>query len=88
MEDVRQRLVKCFSAVFPELTKEEIVNTTSDGPSNWDSLSQVTLIAVIQEEFDIEFGADLVEGGVSFEAILARVNQATGSNIPPGASRL
>jgi acyl carrier protein len=66
MNDVHLRLNKCFSAVFPELTTEEIVKATSDGTNNWDSLSWVTFLAVAQEEFEIEFDADTIESCTSF----------------------
>ena len=84
MHDTYQRVIKCFLAVFPELTTEEIVKVTSDNTNNWDSLSLVTLLAVVQEEFEIEFDVDSIEGGVSFESILARVTEAVRTGIPVG----
>jgi acyl carrier protein len=85
VDDVRQRLIKCFSAVFPELTEDQILRAGSDGTNNWDSLSQVTLISVIQEEFSIEFGVDLIQETVSFANILARISEAAGSSLSPEA---
>ena len=70
MHNVGQRLTKCFSAVFPELTAEQIVQATSDGTTKWDSLSWVTLLAVVQEEFNIDLDVDGMEGRMSFEGIL------------------
>jgi acyl carrier protein len=87
VDDVRQRLIRCFSAVFPELTTEQIVKVTSDDTRNWDSLNWVTLVAVIEEEFEIELDADCIAGGISFEDILKRVNDATLNRVPPEASR-
>ena len=85
MHDVHQRLIKCFSTVFPELTTEDIVNTTSDGTSNLDSLSWVTLLAVVQEEFGIEYNVDTTESS-SFEGILARVTEALRNRNPVGSA--
>ncbi len=82
MHDVHQTLIKCFSAVFPELTMEEIVKASSDATNNWDSLSWVTLLAVVQEEFGIEFDVDCIESCTSFECILARVTEAVQNRIP------
>ena len=65
MNDVNDRLIKCFSAVFPELTKEEIVQATGDSTDKWDSLSWVTLLAVVQEEFKIELDVEDVESCTS-----------------------
>jgi acyl carrier protein len=75
-------LTKCFSAVFPELSPEEIVKATSEVTGNWDSMSGVTLLAVVQEEFGIDFEGDSIENFVSFEGILARVNETILSKAP------
>jgi acyl carrier protein len=76
MPDARQRLIKCFSAVFPELEPDEIVNATSEVTGSWDSMSAVTLLAVVQEEFEVDLELDGMDGLASFEGILARVNEA------------
>lgn len=76
MNDVEQRLTKCFSAVLPELSPEQIVNATFQVAGDWDSMSAVTLLAVVQEEFGIDFEIDIIDNFVSFEGILARVNEA------------
>ena len=54
MRDQDERLIRCFESVFPALTQEEIKNASSDSVGVWDSLSSVTLAAVIQEEFNVE----------------------------------
>jgi len=79
-------LIKCFAAVFPELSTEEIVKANSDGTNNWDSLSQVTLLAVVQEEFGIDFDVDNMEGRMSFEGILERLEEATRKSVPAESS--
>jgi acyl carrier protein len=82
MHDIEQRLTKCFSAVFPELSPEDIVKVTSDGARNWDSLSWVTLLAVVEEEFGVELDADGMESSISFGGVLARVREAVRNRIP------
>jgi acyl carrier protein len=86
MHDVHRRLIRCFAAVFPELTAEEIVQANSDGTNHYDSLSWVTLLAVIQEEFEIEFEVDCIESCVSFEDILARVTEAVRNRMAVGSA--
>jgi acyl carrier protein len=76
MHDVEERLTKCFSAVFPELSPDEIVNASSELTGDWDSMSAVTLLAVVQEEFGIDLEVDGMENFASFETILARVSEA------------
>ncbi|MGH9327561.1 MAG: acyl carrier protein [Terriglobia bacterium] len=84
MHNVRQRLIKCFSAVFPELTPDEIVTSTAEGTGHWDSLSAVTLLAVVQEEFGVELETDGIGSCSSFSAMLERVNEAVRTSVPAG----
>ena len=68
MRDQDERLIRCFASVFPVLTQEEIENASSDSVGIWDSLSSVTLAAVIQEEFDVEIEPDALPNLDSFRA--------------------
>ena len=53
MPDLETRLLRCFESVFPGLTPDEIrISNAEQG--TWDSLSLVTLVAVVQEEFGVE----------------------------------
>jgi acyl carrier protein len=60
MHDQEQHLIRCFASVFPALTDEEIQNASTDSLGIWDSLSTVTLAAVIQEEFNLEIDPDIL----------------------------
>ena len=53
MDNIEKRLAACFSAVLPELTAEEISQTSAASVASWDSVATVTLIAVIEEEFGV-----------------------------------
>ena len=53
MPDLETRLLRCFESVFPGLTPDEIRISNSE-QGTWDSLSLVTLVAVVQEEFGVE----------------------------------
>jgi acyl carrier protein len=68
MSDNESRLVRCFSSVFPELTPEEIHQTTAESVGDWDSLSGVRLASVIQEEFNVEIDPMILPDLDSFEA--------------------
>ena len=50
---ISQRLQQCFQAVFPSLTEREIAAASSETVSDWDSVAQVTLISVVEEEFAV-----------------------------------
>ena len=81
MHDVKKRLATCFSAVFPELSPEEIEKSSACCVVSLDSLSAVTLLALIEEEFGIDLKVEDIESFASFEGILERVNEALGVRI-------
>ena len=70
MPDTRARLVKCFSAVFPELSEREIATASPVSIGGWDSLASVTLLSVLEEEFEVQIDPEALEQLVSFDLIL------------------
>jgi acyl carrier protein len=58
MSEQEQRLLRCFASVFPGLTQSEIQESCEESTGAWDSLSGVTLVAVIEEEFSIQIEPD------------------------------
>jgi acyl carrier protein len=68
MSELESRLIRCFASVFPTLSADEIRAIDSEAAGNWDSLSTVTLAAVVQEEFNVEIEPDLVPELTSFTA--------------------
>ncbi len=68
MHDQEQHLIRCFASIFPGLTEEEIQNASIDSVGVWDSLSTVTLAAVIQEEFSVEIDPEILPQLDSFRA--------------------
>jgi acyl carrier protein len=68
MSEQESRLIRCFASVFPGLSPEEIRTVNSESLGSWDSLSTVTLAAVVQEEFNVEIEPDIVPELTSFEA--------------------
>ena len=74
MLDQEERLIRCFASVFPTLTPEQIEAASSDSEGVWDSLSSVTLAAVIQEEFNVEIEPDALPDLDSFRAFRDYLN--------------
>jgi acyl carrier protein len=68
MTELENRLVRCFSSVFHWLTPDEIRNLEAGSSEYWDSLSAVTITAVIQEEFGQEIDPQLLPTLDSFES--------------------
>jgi acyl carrier protein len=68
MSEMDVRLLRCFASVFPELSEAELRTVTIDSAGHWDSLSTVTLAALVQEEFNIEIEPETIQQLTSFEA--------------------
>jgi acyl carrier protein len=64
-------LQKCFSAVFPDLDEQEIEEATPGAISGWDSVAHATLLAVVEEEFDVMIDPDAIEQIDSFRSLLS-----------------
>jgi acyl carrier protein len=79
---VDDRLMRCFSSVFPELTQEEIRAADVGLLNDIDSLSGVTLVALIDDEFDLALDLeDLLKLG-TFEVVQQYVRDQSSSNLP------
>jgi acyl carrier protein len=70
MDDTHDRLVRCFSAVFPSLSPDSITRASVSNIEVWDSVASVTLLAAVEEEFGIEMEIQDLADLVSFEKVL------------------
>ena len=75
MCEQENRLVRCFASVFPWLTPEEIRNLSAESAESWDSLSAVTLTAVVQEEFGLDIDPEILPDLDSFDAFRTYLRQ-------------
>jgi acyl carrier protein len=69
MDERQDRLIRCFSSVFPDLTAEQIRTASVESVPAWDSLAAVTLVAVLQEEFGLQISLMDLPELVSFVAV-------------------
>jgi acyl carrier protein len=70
MPDAKERVARCFVAVFPEIDEKGISAASMDSIEAWDSLRTITLVNVIEEEFHIQVDPDDLELLVSYDSIL------------------
>ena len=75
MDEQQTRLVNCFLAVFPELSADEASSATSATVANWDSVAGVTLLAVVEEEFNLSLETDDLSQFDSFAGFLRYLRQ-------------
>jgi acyl carrier protein len=76
MSNVSERLIKVFAAIFPELTPEEIVIASPASVAAWNSLATISMVSLIEEEFEIDIPPDRFEDMGSFELILDYLSQS------------
>lgn len=70
MNDLRERLVQCFSLVFPDLKAPAVYSASAASVAGWDSTAAIILANVIEEEFHLKLDYDVVPDLVSFDLIL------------------
>lgn len=75
MDNLENRLVRCFSSVFPDLTDEQIRRASVDSVPQWNSLAAITLVALLQEEFALQVSLADLPNLVSFSAVQTYVRQ-------------
>jgi acyl carrier protein len=68
--DPRSRLAQCFAAAFPNLETEAIPRVAVGALPEWDSLASMTLLGLIEEEFQLRVPAGDMARLTSFSVIL------------------
>jgi len=68
VSDVTDRLTNCFRVVFPSLSDASITTASTATVPAWDSLAAITLLQVVQEEFNLEIDLERLGELSSFEA--------------------
>lgn len=73
--EIETNLLHCFAAVFPSLPVEAIPSASLHSTPEWDSLASVTLLAVLQQEFQIELPITELGQMMSFSKVLACIEK-------------
>jgi acyl carrier protein len=69
MDEIRHRLAKCFQIVFPEMPDAKIAAADQSSIAEWDSVAAITLLNVIEDEFQITMDLEMVAELDSFQRI-------------------
>jgi acyl carrier protein len=81
MSELENRLIKCFSSVFPALVPEQVKTANAQSLAAWDSLATVTLVAVVQQEFSVQIDLLDFPDLDSFEAFKTYLFRLTPSGV-------
>jgi acyl carrier protein len=73
MDEIQDRLVKCFENVFPDLAANEIAHCSQESNKKWDSITAITLVNVIEDEFGFQMDFEILPELNSFERVLSYV---------------
>jgi len=66
---VTERLLECFRIVFPGVPDEDLMTASATSTVKWDSIAQVTLISLIEEELGIQLPLERYAEFTSFSAL-------------------
>ena len=76
MNNIQQRVTRCFSNVFPDLSEHEIPRASTTSIAAWDSVAHVTLLSAIAEEFGHTLELEDFEELTSYRLIVDRLENA------------
>ena len=74
MTPTREKLLECFSTVFPGTPPAQLVEATIDNLPGWDSSNHILLMQVIEEQFGFPVDEDQMGELVSFAAVEEYLN--------------
>jgi acyl carrier protein len=77
MIEIKNRLCECFKSIFPDMKEEQIVTMSKSSYVEWDSLATVTLISLIEEEFNLKIPVEHDVDFSSFELIQDYLEEIT-----------
>ena len=69
LSEIEDRLVSTFETVFPNLSSDEIRSAEQSNIEDWDSITAINLITVLEEQFDVELDFEEASKHTSFRGI-------------------
>ena len=78
MSDIREKLKNCFRTVFPGLPEGSIPNASAATVTAWDSLAGITLLLVVEEEFQTAVDLEKLAELDSFESLAEYLSARSG----------
>ncbi len=74
-----ERLTECFREAFPGLSDDTIRSAIYEDLDEWDSLASLSLVAIVEDEFNVTLPDEVVADLTSYELILATLAELDGS---------
>ena len=70
MHNVPERVAACFRTVFPNLSDVQIATASANTLVEWDSLTSINLLTVMEEEFGVRVPHDEFGNLTSYQRIV------------------
>jgi acyl carrier protein len=86
-DTLEDRLIRCFSSVFPEKDGEGIRSADLARLADVDSLAAVTLLTLIDEEFGVDLDLEGLLGLGNYDGVRQHLLQDEASKVPPSDQR-
>jgi acyl carrier protein len=80
--DPEARLIRCFASIFDGLTTEQMRSITVETHPAWDSLTSVILVAVLEEEFNMQIDPLDMPQLSSFSSVKEYVTDKLDGSVP------
>jgi acyl carrier protein len=71
-----EKLIECFSSVFLEVDEDQLPRLSIYTYPEWDSIANIQLTHVIEEQFDVVIKTEDIENLTSFNLILEYIDNA------------
>ena len=75
MDNINARLIECFTTVFPDTPPASVPAMSVDNTPAWDSVAAITLVNVIEDEFQLQMDLEAIADLDSYSKVLAYVQQ-------------
>lgn len=69
LTDLNTRLAECFQRVFPALPADRVASATPAAIAEWDSLASISLVTLIEQEFNVLVDFEELAKLESFHAV-------------------
>lgn len=69
MNNLDQRLISVFRNAFPDVPEDRLSSVTQENTQSWDSVAAITLMNLIEEEFEMQLDFEDLADLTSFARV-------------------
>jgi acyl carrier protein len=72
------RVLDCFRSVFPDRSDDELRALDQSAVDYWDSLAALSLLTVVEEEFDLTIDDESIDAMTTFQKVCDAIRERVG----------